>query len=462
MGLKLERDMNMSSVKELKEVSVSPGIAPPVFVLVSPCGYGNLGDAAIQDAVIANIRRRCPDATIRGITLNPADTVQRHGIPTFPISGTCNSGYCNASSSGQSAPENKGRSGARASVRSRVARVLAWGPKRIARLLLPRGWPWLIKNESIHIARAFDYLRDVNFLIFSGGGQLDDEWGGAWRHPYALLKWAILARLRGARPIFLSVGFGTLDSRLSRLFTRVALSLAAYRSYRDAGSRDLMRGAGFCRNDPVYPDLAYSYPLERLRFRDDRRSPTGVIGLCPFSYCDPRVWPRKDAATYAAYLQNLFSIVRSLIAKGWRVTLFASGGFDRMAIADLWELLTRELSPDTMRSVDRPDVRSVDGFLEQGSRVDIVVASRLHGVILAQLAGTPVIALSFDRKVDVQMEAVGQGVFRLAIDEFKLGDFVSCLDRLLANREVIRSQIRASFSESRAQLEVQYDAILSA
>ena len=345
---------------------------------------------------------------------------------------------------------------------SRLPGALAWGPKRIARLLLPRGWPELIRTESTHIARASTSLRDVDFLIFSGGGQLDDYWGGAWGHPYALLKWAVLARLRGARPIFLSVGFGTLDSRLSRLFTRAALSLAKYRSYRDAGSRDLMRGAGFRRNDPVYPDLAYSYPLERLRFRDDRRSPTCVIGLCPFSYCDPRVWPRKDAAAYAAYLQNLLSIVRSLIARGWRVSLFASGGSDRLAIADLWELLARELSPDALTSVDRHEVNSVDGFLEQAARVDVVVASRLHGIILAQLAETPTIALSYDRKVDVQMEAVGQGEFRLAIDEFKLGDFESCLDRLLANREVIRSQIRASFSESRAQLEAQYDAILSA
>jgi polysaccharide pyruvyl transferase WcaK-like protein len=223
-----------------------------------------------------------------------------------------------------------------------------------------------------------------------------------------------------------------------------------------------MRGAGFRRNDPVYPDLAYSYPLERLRFRNDRRSPTCVIGLCPFSYCDPRVWPRKDAIAYAAYLQNLLSIVRSVIARGWRVSLFASGGCDRLAIADLWELLAREFSPDALTSVDRHEVNSVNGFLEQAARVDVVVASRLHGVILAQLAETPVIALSYDRKVDVQMEAVGQGAFRLAIDEFTLGDFETCLDRLLANREIVRSKIKASFSESRAQLEAQYDAIFSA
>ena len=39
-----------------------------------------------------------------------------------------------------------------------------------------------------------------------------------------MLKWTFLARLRGAKPIFLSVGFSGLDARLSRFFTRKALS----------------------------------------------------------------------------------------------------------------------------------------------------------------------------------------------------------------------------------------------
>jgi hypothetical protein len=59
------------------------------------------------------------------------------------------------------------------------------------------------------------------------------------------------------------------------------------------------------------------------------------------------------------------------------------------------------------------------------------------------------------------MEAVGQSAFRLAIDEFKHGDFESCLDQLLANREVVRRQMLARVTEGRAQLEAQYDAILS-
>ena len=59
----------------------------PSFALATPYTGGNLGDGAIMDAVISNIRRRLPDAPIYGITMHPVDTLQRHGMPSYPISG---------------------------------------------------------------------------------------------------------------------------------------------------------------------------------------------------------------------------------------------------------------------------------------------------------------------------------------------------------------------------------------
>src|SRR5665213_3454619 len=53
--------------------------------LLDHMGYGNLGDAAIQDSVIANIRKRLPKARLVGFSLSPEDTTKRHGIPSFPI-----------------------------------------------------------------------------------------------------------------------------------------------------------------------------------------------------------------------------------------------------------------------------------------------------------------------------------------------------------------------------------------
>ena len=78
----------------MKNDGVAPSAAPrrhdsaPHSMRVGILGHvgnENLGDEAIIAAVIQNIRRRWPDAEIRGFTLVPADTEERHGIPSFPI-----------------------------------------------------------------------------------------------------------------------------------------------------------------------------------------------------------------------------------------------------------------------------------------------------------------------------------------------------------------------------------------
>jgi hypothetical protein len=48
-------------------------------------GYGNLGDAATQDVLIAKIRKRLPDAQLVGFSMIPDDTTKKHGFPCYPI-----------------------------------------------------------------------------------------------------------------------------------------------------------------------------------------------------------------------------------------------------------------------------------------------------------------------------------------------------------------------------------------
>ena len=99
---------------------------------------------------------------------------------------------------------------------------------------------WLVK--LCICSRSYLLLRKVDALVVAGGGQLDDEWGGSWGHPYTLMKWAVLARAAGSSVVFLSVGACRIDSQLTRTFLKAALSSARYRSYRDEESRRLAIG----------------------------------------------------------------------------------------------------------------------------------------------------------------------------------------------------------------------------
>src|SRR6204780_258198 len=57
----------------------------PRVALLTPYTGGNLGDAAIQDAMIANLRLRMPSAEFLGITLNCDNFLKQHGVGAFPL-----------------------------------------------------------------------------------------------------------------------------------------------------------------------------------------------------------------------------------------------------------------------------------------------------------------------------------------------------------------------------------------
>src|SRR5208283_5458175 len=60
--------------------------------LLSPTS-GNLGNAAMQSAMIVNLRKRIAGVEILGITLNPEETQRRHGIEAFPLAGISRPDY---------------------------------------------------------------------------------------------------------------------------------------------------------------------------------------------------------------------------------------------------------------------------------------------------------------------------------------------------------------------------------
>lgn len=52
-----------------------------------------------------------------------------------------------------------------------------------------------IPREVCHSIAGYRFLRTQHLVIVCGGGQLNEEWGGAWQDPFALFKWVLVAKL---------------------------------------------------------------------------------------------------------------------------------------------------------------------------------------------------------------------------------------------------------------------------
>src|SRR6185503_620911 len=205
--------------------------------LIDHMGYGNLGDAATQDAIMQNIKLRIPDVDFIGFSLNPEDTKSRHNIPCYSIKWW-HPGLGSQAGDPQHASKWS-------SLKSRLKQVPVLSAFQYVSHFL---------HEVRHWWQSFRVIRSLDSLVFAGGGQLGELWRGPWEHPYNVFKFSLLAKLSGKELIFLNVGAGPLKSRLGKFFVRSAVSMADYASFRDIESNNLIRTIGVTRQTHVSHD----------------------------------------------------------------------------------------------------------------------------------------------------------------------------------------------------------------
>ena len=186
---------------------------------------------------------------------------------------------------------------------------------------------------------------------------------------------------------------------------------------------------GFSRLGTVFPDLAYSRPGDFECARLPILWDGGNLARPPIRLQGS---PKPNLRAYESYLERLVQVAVWLIQTQRTLVFFLVAASRpprrrRGCRSNLYHVTSQH------SQIRVPPVSTVDGFLEQAAAVDVVVATRLHSLLFSQLAGTPTIAISPERKVDVLMKAIKPVGFALDIDAFSLHDFAGCLRLLKSN-----------------------------
>jgi polysaccharide pyruvyl transferase WcaK-like protein len=434
------------------------------IALLTPYNGGNLGDAAIQDAFMANIRARLPQAVFSGISLNCDNFLVRHGANSFPL---CASNIAYFGMTG-SQPKTTAKTTSLGSATLRTLKSFCKslllrlpGVRSAGKMIQPLA---VLRREIRHCVDGGRFLKGQDLLVVSGGGQLDDEWGGPWGHPYALLKWAIIARITGVPIAFASVGAGRTSSAISRYFLSQALRIARYRSYRDENSKKVATSLfSQAKNDPVIPDVAFSLrqselpaPAQIGSFSQSRT----VIAISPIRYGRAGSWPHENRSLYDRYLKQMATLVSQLLERGYMVVLLCSALADsEIVIPELLGRIEDERKVRFAGQIHVPDVSTWQDFAAVLRAADFLIASRLHSTIFGFLTQTPTIAISFDPKVDWVMEDLGQTDYLLQIRDFTAKDVIAALDQMTFHRNAIVDQIISYQCRIVPSWESQYDSL---
>ena len=424
------------------------------------CGGGNLGDDATMEAVIRNIKSRWPGATIFGFTMNPCDTLSRHGIRSYPIRSrtwTFGQPYTN-----RRATPLKDRLKAQARKYPKILKILTT-------INSVRRIPKVLGQEIAFLARSFRILRSFDLFIIPGGGQFVDSSGGPWKFvggpwffPYTIFKWLVLAKLANVRRIILNAGVGPLVHPLTKLFAARSFSLADYISFRDDQSRVLAHQIGFRGSVRVLPDTVYSLSLPTLPATVTRPGYGSVIGMSPMAYGDPRLCQRHDPAIYNSFIDKFASFAGWLRAHNHCVKLFCSDiGIDPPAVEDVQKILSsgaRELDRSSDQ-VHRMHQYTTAELLRNMSSTDYIVTCRFHGIVFAHLLNIPVIAISYHPKMTGLMEELGLAKYCVDIRSLDVALLTDTFMALMENRCDIKDRMRQRLASYKERLRAQFDEL---
>ena len=296
---------------------------------------------------------------------------------------------------------------------------------------LPAGWtPLITAHDQALVRRRFEdrwpdlqtvdrrnpravlaALGGSQALVLGGGSLLQDATSFRSLLYYAAL--ILAARRRGLPVLLWGQGLGPLRRRRSRLLARLLLRQVSGISWRDAASARLAAGWGISAtqgSDPVWG-------LEPLAWHGRG----GPIVLCwrPVKLLDDAGW------------RLLLTALEQLAEQLDRPVHWLP--FHQHQDSDLLHQLQRRglVSEPLRRRSLQVEACSPEQAMQHFQGASLVVAMRLHGLILAALAGSPCAALSYDPKVAAAAEALGCPC--LDLEGLQQAETRPAFDRLLAS-----------------------------
>lgn len=271
-------------------------------------------------------------------------------------------------------------------------------------------------------------LNRCDALVFGGGSLLQDSTSfGSLIYYGALIS---EARLQGKPVLLWGQGLGPLRRRRSRALVRILLSQVQQASWRDGESSRLAIELGRPAGDPIGTDPVWSFPPQPWR---GSGGPI-VLAWRPTPLLQGRAWlPLLEALASLAISQQ-----RELL---W---LPFHRGQDRGLLS---RLHSEGLMPEGLAERSRElDVSTPQEAMEVAAGAGLLLAMRLHALILGSLAGAPCAALSYDPKVAAAAAGLGCPCVDLAMPTEApalLASWLAQLDRP-ADPMAIQKQVAAA------------------
>ena len=238
------------------------------------------------------------------------------------------------------------------------------------------------------LSETLSSLNRVDALVLGGGSLLQDGTSFKSLFYYLLLLW--IARFRGIPTLLWGQGLGPLRRRVSRILVKHTLKGVSSVSWRDPRSLGQAQRWGLRVPMVMGPDPVWCHP-----------SPAWCGGnrliLC---------WRPTPLLNRIGW-RILLEAVDQFSSSGHSEVIWLA--FHQEQDGSLWdELRTQNLIPEGLRQRSvQMQAESLEQVQSLFSEASLVIAMRLHALILAATGGCPTAALSYDPKVQAAAQLAG-------------------------------------------------------
>ena len=311
-----------------------------------------------------------------------------------------------------------------------------------------------VVGKGVDTVRIASWVRRHDVVIVPGAGALETTLPQkAWGFPYALFVLSASGRLFGTKVALVSVGADLINKRATRWLSDATARLAAYRSYRDAYSRDAMRQRGVdVSSDQVYPDLVFAIPTPPYQAGDPQ-----LVGVGVMAYSGGNDDRKQAAQIRSSYVEAMTRFTRWLVDNGYRIRLFGGDNKFDGEIAEEIRADLRQYRPDLEPSqVTIAAVATIPELIQEMAPVGMVVATRYHNVISALKLCKPTISLGYSRKFISLMEDIGLADFHQFANSLDADQLIEQFKELESRHEQLQQKMADRNAAHARSLEEQF------
>lgn len=398
-------------------------------VISGAYGYGNIGDEAILKGMLLALREAIPDADFVVLSRNPELTQKQHGVRAIH----------------------------RVLFLPSLRQMVRFGLSRAGRA---QTLAWI------------RHLRQADVLIVGGGGLLYDRVNttkAKWLEKLYLFGWPIshwaleigVARALGKPVILYSVGVGPVTTRLGRRLLKRIAEWSSLITVRDEVSRTVLSECGVPVNqvqvsaDPAIllspascEDVSQLLIQGKLSGQERSRIALALRSWYPYAMTDKAAAIRRQDEWERSVAEAADRLIELLDAELVFVPMQDYGEpFNDTNCAG--RIIARMKHPERAHCLSPGlDPEVVMGVL---ATTDLVVAMRLHALILASAVSTPAVGIIYDPKVKGFLDSIGQSDAGLNVDNLSSETLVARVRSVWARREILRARMAERVEHLRAQ-----------